>query len=200
MEARKNPTASNGITTRYIRAGVLSYTGTREALIAAGHALAEWFPSAERPWKCMRRIPLADGSLVRMFARGRDGFEVLRYPPAGEWRQALAVDRAKEAIAKLPKNIAEYRARHADRFMQAAWLGAGEIEHPMGGFSFDAETQQRINRALADALLAIREGSVVYSAEARRAEEASIRGEVLPAVDSTFERFMASVVAPPKGD
>jgi hypothetical protein len=176
------------------------FTGTMDALVAAGIAAIEHFTP---PGKGRFVIHSHRGNRIHVLKSARRGIYTVRREGLTTEEQRLleeerAAARAKKSIDGLPRSVGDYRAevyRFADHFIGLTVYS--HLREGRGGYRFTRESFDRIMLAIADFLDAVKTGDIEFSPAHRAQEETSIRAAELPHSPG-FERFMASIVAPPK--
>jgi hypothetical protein len=176
------------------------YWGTKEALIAAGLAKAEWFPGDPRcPRKRVYRTP--DGA-VEISKKSGGKFEVLIEISDEEEtrRRGLGASRgaasnAQAQIAALPKSADGFRSD----LIQCAETLLGVLqkyaENGSGGYRVSKPALDELEIAIGRVVSALEASDIAFSAKARAAAEREIMAKCGVVLDSASRTFIDRLIA-----
>ena len=186
-------------------AGRDRYWGTKEALIAAGLAKAEWFPSDPRcPRKSVYRTP--DRS-VEISKKGGGKFEVLieigdeeESRRRGLWASRRAASNAQAKIAALPKSADGFRSdliQYAETFLSVLQKYA---ENGSGGYRVSRPALDELEIAIGRVASALETSDIAFSAKARAAAEREIMAKCGIVLDPASRTFIDRLIANRRGN
>jgi len=181
------------------------YTGTKQQLIEAGVVGADQaFPGDPGTRKTVAHFSGHPRRISTIRLKGERGNRFLVYvdhteeqikerdrreQAAGEYRAASQW--YEQQISRLPGSHEAYRDATVglldliERLIQA-------MEHPKGGYSWDADTSERLGLAVQAMHDALAEGTTHYDPAGREAEIAALRAEV-SRKDADFGRFIEAL-------
>lgn len=177
--------------------------GSKEALIASGHAKISWFTNGEldKRGRVMRTKTLTadNGRGVRTTSPAKGPCQV--YVPYTEAEREAArireeLNRAKteekKRIDELPSTHEQFRedtARIVERFVN---IVRGMLADGHGGYRFESEVLDAFDIATANILRAVAEGRSRFNPEARKARLAEIKAQTAKK-DPGLQRFLNKV-------
>lgn len=191
--------------------------GTKDALLSAGFALAEWFADGSQRDKRGRARRTVrgehDGKRFRCVREARKGtYQVTMYYVGAERDAreeafyARAAERSHGEAAKvieaqrlndLPATSAAYRARMATTGENIAREVRGLARRGCGGYRYDDDAMEAIEDALAELAAALDVGRIVYSEREREKIVTAARAKTAKA-DAALQAFLATATASAK--
>lgn len=184
------------------------YSGTREAIIAAGVAKDGMFPGdpgRNRTSVTIKEPQDSSGPHFNILRQSKKRFQVF-VPTApeeceareesldGERALGKAKDEAEKEMRAIPADEEMFRERCLSYFLASINMFKGLSSSYAGGYALAPEDQANLDWALSEAERTIESARITFDAKARSRQLIEIRGKVADA-DASFQGFIATANA-----